>query len=116
MNKTVLLEKANLMNKTVLLEKANKLTKEMKRLRTIANEIFKALNLLNILNPSYMKELFSFQHPTKRRQKALLIKNLSTKSYDKQSLSSLGSEIWNSLLEHMKVQTSFTLGQSYINT
>ena len=41
---------------------------------------------------------------------------LNTKSYGKKILSSLGTEVWNSLLEHIKVETSFTVSQNYINT
>ena len=39
---------------------------DVKLLWAIATEIFKTVNNLN---PSYIKDLFSFQKPTRRRQK-----------------------------------------------
>lgn len=50
-----------------------------------------------------------FNNQPEERKENLLIKNVNTKTYGKKGRSSLSPEIWNSLPEHIKVATSFTV-------
>ena len=74
-----------------LLAKANKPSMELKRYRTLALEIFKTLK---ILNPTYMHYLFYLRSSSAGQPNGT------------KSLRSLGPQIWNSLPEHIKAETS----------
>ena len=87
-----------------LLAKANKPSMELKRYRTLALEIFKTLN---VLNPTYMQDLFYLRSSSARRPNNIAAVRTNTNTYGTKSLRSLGPQIWNSLPEHIKAETSF---------
>ena len=78
----------------VLLRKSGKVTKEIKRLRVLAIEIFKTVNNLN---PNYMKDIFTSKLHPKVRPNDILVKHHNTITYGARSLKTLGPKIWNQL-------------------
>ena len=86
-----------------LLAKANKPSMELKRYRTLALEIFKTLN---ILNPTYMHYLLYLRSSSAGQPNNIAIVRTNTNTYGTKSLRSLGPQIWNSLPEHIKAETS----------
>ena len=96
-----------------LLAKANKPSMEIKRYRTLALEIFKTLN---DLNPTYMQDLFYLRSSFARRPNNIAVVRTNTNTYGTKSLRSLGPQIWNSLPEHIKTETSLAHFRSLINT
>ena len=89
-----------------LLGKANKPSMELKRYRTLALEIFKTLT---ILNPTYMHYLLCFSSSSAGQPNNIAIVRTNTNTYGTKSLRSLGPQIWNSLPEHIKAETSCCL-------
>ena len=83
-----------------LLAKANKLSTELKRYRTLVLEVFKTLN---VLNPTYMQDLFYLRSTSARQPNNIAVVSTNTKTYGTKSLRSLGPKIWNSLPEYIKV-------------
>ena len=96
-----------------LLGKANKPSKKIKRYRTLALEIFKTLNDLNL---TYMQDLFYLRSSFARQPNNIAAVRTNTNTYGTKSLRSLGPQIWNSLPEHIKAETSFVHFRSLINT
>ena len=96
-----------------LLAKANKPLMELKRYRTLAFEIFKTLN---VLNPTYMQDLFYLRFSSARRANSIAVVRTNTNTYGTKSLRSLGPQIWNSLPENIKAETSLAHFRSLINT
>ena len=96
-----------------LLQRANKPTMEIKRLRTLALEVFKTINNLN---PSFMKDLFRQHSLSARRSNNLYVTKMNTTTYGQKSLKSLGPKVWNSLPEHLKAETTFLNFQNSIKT
>ena len=96
-----------------LLAKANKPSMELKHYRTLAFEIFKTLN---VLNPTYMQDLFYLRFSSARRANSIAVVRTNTSTYGTKSLRSLGPQIWNSLPEHIKAETSLAHFRSLINT
>ena len=96
-----------------LLAKANKPSVEIKCYRTLALEIFKTLN---DLNPTYMQDLFYLRSSSARRPNNIAVVRTNTNIYGKKILRSLGPQIWNSLPEHVKSETSLVHFRSLINT
>ena len=96
-----------------LLAKANKPSTEIKRYWTLALEIFKTLN---DLNPTYMQDLFYLRSSSARRPNDIAVVRTNTNTYGTKSLRSLGPQIWNSLPEHIKTETSLAHFRSMINT
>ena len=96
-----------------LLAKAIKPSIEIKHYRTLALEIFKTLNDLNLM---YMQELFYLRSSSARRPNDIAIVRTNTNTYGTKSLRSLGPQIWNSLPEHIKTETSLAHFRSMINT
>ena len=84
-----------------LLANANKPSVELKGYRTLALEIFKTLD---DFNPTYMQQLFYLRW------------NENIHTYGTKSLRSLELQIWNSLPEHIKAETSIAHFQSLVNT
>ena len=82
-----------------LLSKANKPTMEVKRLRTLAIEIFKTINGLN---PAFMKDIFPKGHHSTRRPFDISTNRPNSATYGDKSLRTLGPKIWNSLPNHVK--------------
>ena len=97
----------------IFLDKSGKCTMEVKRLRTLGLEVFKALNNLN---PVFMEEIF---HRTKwltHRPNNIQVNVHQTDKYGDKSLRTLGGpHIWNSLPEHMKAKTNSIKFKEYIN-
>ena len=65
-------------------------TMEIKRLRTLAGEIFKATNNIN---PSYMKNIFTPKTNAKIRPHDIIVRHHNTATYGNKSLTALGSKV-----------------------
>ena len=77
---------------------------EIRRLRTLAVEIFKTLNEIS---PPYMKNIFTPKENSKVRQNGIILKRINTSRFDIQSLRSLDPKTWNNLESNTKSETSF---------
>ena len=77
-----------------ILNKYDKSTMEIKRLRTLALEVFKTLNNMN---PEYMKEIFHKTTFSTHRPLNLEVNENHPTKYGNKSLRCLGPHIWNSL-------------------
>lgn len=97
---------------SVLLQKSDKCSMEVRRLRTMALEIFKSLNNLN---PLFMKDLFSKRQNTNRRKNDLIIPTRNSVIFGDNSLRCLGPHIWNSLPENVKDISTFEKFKESIN-
>ena len=89
-----------------LFAKDNKPSIKIKCYRPLALEIFKTLN---DLNPTYRSS-------SARRPNNVAVVRTNRNTYGTKSLRSLGPQIWNSLLEHIKAETSLAHFQSLMNT
>ena len=78
---------------------------EIKRLRTLATEIFK---ILNDINPNY-------KHQTHKKYD-LFVHSHNTTKYGNHSLRVLGPHIWNSLSEEIKKLSSLNAFKNYIKS
>ena len=67
---------------------------EIKRLRTLANEIFKTINKTN---PSYMKNIFTSKTNAKIRPHDTIVRHQNIATYSDQNLTALEPKIWNKL-------------------
>ena len=85
---------------------------EVRRLRTMALEIFKSLN---DLNPSFMKNLFNKRNNVNRRKHDLMIHIRNSVTFGSYSLRYLGPHIWNTLPENIKKITSFEKFKEFIS-
>ena len=94
-----------------ILNKSGKSTMEVKRLRTLALEVFKTLNM----NPEYMKEIFHKAAFTTHRPLNLEVNENHTTKYGNKSLRCLGTHIWNSLSNQIKKETDYTKFKKFIN-
>ena len=97
----------------VLLKELKKPSMEVRRLRTLATEIFKTLN---DMNPSYMKEIFQLSKYRTHRKHDLFIHSRNTTKHGNKSLRVFGAHIWNSLPESIKKTSSLTTFKDYINS
>ena len=95
-----------------LLKKSDKCSMEVRRLRTMALEIFKSLN---DLNPSFIKELLNKRNIVNRRKNDFIIHARITLTFGSNSLRCLGQNIWNTLPENIKEITSFQKFKESIN-
>ena len=86
---------------------------ELKRYRTLALEIFKTLN---VLNSTYMQDLFYLRSSSARRPNNIAVVRTNTNTYGTKNLRSLGPQIWDSLPEHIKADTSLAHFRGLINT
>ena len=68
-------------------------TIEIKRLRTLATEIFKTINNIN---PSYIKNIFTPKTTAKIRPHDI-VRHHNTATYGDRSLTSLGPKLWQAL-------------------
>ena len=66
-----------------LLAKTNKPSMELKRYRTLALQIFK---ILNVLNTTYMQELFYFCSSSVRRPNIITVVRTNTNTYERKAL------------------------------
>ena len=96
-----------------LLRNSNKPTMEIRRLRTLAIELFKTLNEIN---PPCMKNIFTPKENLKVRQNDIIIKRINTSRFGTQNLRSYGPKIWNNLPSDIKSETSFPKFKEYIKT
>ena len=65
---------------------------EIKRLRTLATEHFKAINNINSF---YMKKIFTPKTNVKIRPHDIIVRHHNAATYSNKSLTALGPEIWN---------------------
>ena len=84
---------------------------KIKRLRTLALEVFQTLN---IMNPEYMKEIFPKAGFSAPRPLNLEVHENHT-TYGNKSLRCLGPHIWNSLPNQIKRETDYTMFKEFIN-
>ena len=92
--------------------KAKKPTIEIKKLRTLATEIFKTIN---DLNPPHPKEIFTQNAIRNPERKRLLVKATNTKRYGTDSLETYRTKIWNCLPQDIKDSSSLFIFKSQIN-
>ena len=96
-----------------LLAKANKPSMEIKSYRTLELEIFKTLN---DLNPTYMQDLFYLRSSSTIQPNDVAVVRTNTNPYGTKGFRYLGLQIWNSLPEHIKVETSLAHFRYLSNT
>ena len=88
-----------------------KTTMEVKRLRTLAIEIFKTLNNPN---PEFMKEIF-YQSPyLSHKELNIYVQSHNTVNFGSKSLKTLGPQIWNVLPDNIRLETNLTNFKSSI--
>ena len=63
-----------------------------------------------------MQDLFYLRSSSTRRPNDIAVVRTNTNTYGTKSLRSLGPQIWNSLPEHIKTETSLAHFRSLINT
>ena len=76
---------------------------EVKRLRTLAIEIFKTLNNLN---PSFMKDIFFRSPYASHKELNIYVQNHNTVTFGDKSLKTLGPRIWNALPDNIRQETN----------
>lgn len=96
-----------------LLKKSGKCTMKIKRIRTLALEIFKTLN---DLNPAFMKSLIENRLNSKRRNNDLIVPFRKTVKFGDKSIRCLGPHIWNALPNEIKSESSYEKFKSFINS
>ena len=67
---------------------------EIERLHALATDIFKAIN---IIQPSFMKDIFTPKRDPKIRPIDILVKHHKPSKYGEKRLIALGLKIWNQL-------------------
>ena len=87
-----------------ILNKSGKSTVEVKRLRTLALEVPKTLNNMNL---QYMTEIFHKTAFTTHRPLNLGVNENHTTKYRNKGLICLGAHIWNSLPNQIKEETDY---------
>ena len=85
---------------------------EVKRLKTLALEVFKTLNNMN---PEYMNEIFHKTAFFTHRPLNLQVNKNSTTKYGNKFLECLIPHIWSSLTNQIKKETSYTKFKEFIN-
>ena len=85
---------------------------KIKRLRTLALEVFKTLNSLN---PENMKEILHKTILSTHRPFNLEVNENRTTKYGNKNLRCLGPHIWNSLPNQIKKETDCTKFKEFIN-
>ena len=96
-----------------LLRKSDCCTMEVRRLRTLALEIFCTLNNLN---PKFMEDIFYRSPYATHKPQNIYNNSHKTAKYGDRSLRTLGPHIWNSLPNDVKTLTSFNRFKEYIKT
>lgn len=94
-----------------LLAKSNQPSMEVKRIRTLAIEIFKTLN---DMNPNYMKSIFHLSPYVTHKKYDLYVHKRNTTKYGNHSLKVFGAQVWNSLPEKIKALTTINTFKDYI--
>ena len=96
-----------------LIKKNGTTTMEIKRLRTLATDIFKTINNIN---PSYMKNVFISKRNAKTRPHDIIVRHHTFATEGDNSLTALGRKIWSKLPTNIKSLTSITKFKEYIRT
>ena len=86
---------------------------EIKRIRSLALEIFKTLH---DLNPSFMKNLIEIRVNLGKRNDDLMIPFRNTVKFGDKSIRCLGPHIWNSLPNEIRSESSYEKFKSFINS
>ncbi len=96
-----------------LLDRCGYTTQCIRRMKTIANEIFKSVH---DLNPTFVKEMFNTKEISYdlRDTYIMHIPRFNEITYEKNTFKYYGSHIWNSLPESMKTSTSIDLFKSVL--
>ena len=97
----------------LLLKKTKNPTMEIRRMRTLALEIFKTLT---DLNPSFMKDIFHFSPYCSHKKRDIFVHPRNTVTYGDKSLKSFGPHIWNSLPEQIKTTTSISIFKNFMKS
>ena len=95
-----------------LLEMSKKTSMEIKRLRNVATEIFKTVNKLN---PSFMKNIFTWKENARVRPNNIVVKSHNSATYGDKSLMTLRPKIWNALPQKIKSETWYKKFKKYID-
>ena len=95
-----------------LIEKNGTSTMEIKKLRTLATEIFKTINI----NLSYTKNIFTPKTNAKIRPHDIIVRYHNTAIYVDKRLTALGTKIWNKLPTNIKSLTSITKFKKFTRT
>ena len=85
---------------------------KIRRIKTLAIEIFKTVNKLN---PNFMKTIFTSKTNSIVWPFYLLVKNCNTEKYGSKSLMALGSKIWNVLPEKIKKKHLLANSRNILN-
>ena len=98
-----------------LLSKTDKNFMSINRVRTLCIEIFKTINNLN---PPFMKDIFQLRltdRPVRAQNtNNLKVETRKTVAFGTNSISSLGSKIWNNLPYHLKCSESLAVFKQII--
>ena len=95
-----------------LLKKSGKATIEIKRQLFLALEIFKTVN---IMNPYYMKEVFSKTTNLTHRPLDISFNQNNATKYENNRLRSLGAHIWSSVPSQIKEEMEYEKIKNYMN-
>ena len=98
-----------------LIAKSNTTTMHIRRIKSLACEVFKSLN---DLNPSFMKDMFQVKEiPYDLRDDQILVQPTFKKiSYGKNTFRYYGSHIWNSLPIEFKTSTSLDIFKEHLKS
>ena len=96
-----------------LLDITGKESMKIRRIKTLATEIFKTVNELN---HNFMKTIFTSKTHFRVWTFVLLVKNRDTEKYGSKSLMALGPKIWIALSKKIKKETSFSKFKEYIKS
>ena len=88
-------------------------TIEIKRLQTLATDIFKTINNIS---PSYMKNIFTPKISAKIGPHGVIVRHHNTATYCDKSLATPGPKTWNKLPTNIKSLTSITKFKEHIRT
>ena len=94
-----------------LLEITETSTMEIKRLRTLALELFKTVNNLN---PDFMKDIFYLFPDQTHKKYDIFVHSRNTASFGDKSLRALGPHVWNSLPENIKSTDTISVFKNFI--
>ncbi len=97
-----------------LLDKCGYSTLHMRRIQTIATEVFKSLNNLN---PTFMKDSFQSKDVSYYLRDANVVNQpkFNKITYGKNTFKYYGAHIWNLLPNHIKLSTDIECFKSLIN-
>ena len=94
-----------------LLEITKTSTMELKRLRTLALEVFKTVNNLN---PDFMKDIFYLSPYQTHKKYDIFVHSRNTASFGDKNLRALGPHVWNSFPENIKSTDTISVFKNFI--